>query len=72
MDIRTAARPWHAEFPSPRNKSPGNISRVDRLQKFRSGEEAGVDFLLVDLRQRDHEVRQIPARLYLANHFRVG
>ena len=48
--------PWHAAYPSPRNKDPESISRADLLQRLQAGEKPGVAFLLVDLRRTDHEV----------------
>ena len=62
MATDTTPPPWHAAFPPPRNENPGSISREELLQRFKSGEQAGVDFLLVDLRRLDHEVGLIAAR----------
>jgi hypothetical protein len=49
--------PWHAAYPSPRNKDPDSISRADLLQRLEAGQKPGVDFLLIDLRRTDHEVQ---------------
>lgn len=49
--------PWHAAYPAPRNASPSSISCAELLQYFRDGKKAGKDFILVDLRRNDHEVR---------------
>jgi len=49
--------PWHAAYPAPRNASPSSISRAELLQDFRDGKKVGKEFILVDLRRNDHEVR---------------
>ena len=51
--------PWHEAFPPPKNSSPDSISRADLLQSCKDGKKAGKDFVLVDLRRIDHEVRFI-------------
>ena len=48
--------PWYAAYPSPRHDTSPSISRVEVLQLFRDGQEAGRDFILIDLRRADHEV----------------
>lgn len=45
-----------------------SISPAQLLQKFKSGEEAGVDLLLVDLRRTDHEVNQHALRLSISQN----
>jgi arsenical-resistance protein 2 len=49
--------PWHAAYPKPKNTDPQSISRSEVLKRLDNGEEPGRDFLLVDLRRSDHEVR---------------
>lgn len=49
--------PWHAAYPAPRNAHPASITRAELLQDFRDGKKAGKDFILIDLRRNDHEVR---------------
>ena len=56
MAETSVSGPWHAAYPSPRNKDPDSISRAELLQRLQAGEKPGVDFLLVDLRRTDHEV----------------
>lgn len=51
--------PWHAAYPSPRTTNPQTITRATLLEKLRAGQRPGVDFLLVDLRRTDHEVRYV-------------
>lgn len=51
-------RPWHEAFPAPRTTAP-TISRQEVLQWFREGKKPGKDFVLVDLRRADHEVRPL-------------
>jgi hypothetical protein len=50
---------WHEAYPAPRNQSPKTvIPRQELLQWLQDGQKKpGVDFLLVDLRRTDHEVR---------------
>lgn len=52
-----SAKPWYSAYPSPRNATPEHITRVDLLERMQRGQRPGVDFLLVDLRKNDHEVR---------------
>lgn len=47
---------WHAKYPKPQTEVPKAVSKQDLLARIKSGEKAGVDFLLVDLRRNDHEV----------------
>ncbi|KIW74962.1 hypothetical protein Z517_11733 [Fonsecaea pedrosoi CBS 271.37] len=47
-------KPWHAQFPAPRETAPKAISREDLLERLRQGQRGGRDFLLVDLRRNDH------------------
>jgi hypothetical protein len=50
--------PWHAVYPNPKNTAEA-ISRSEVLERLNHGEQPGRDFLLVDLRRNDHEVRHI-------------
>lgn len=47
--------PWHASYPQPQS-TPGSISARDLLELQKTA-TAGKDYLLVDLRRNDHEVR---------------
>lgn len=48
--------PWHAKYPEPQSK-PRFVSKDDVLKMLRSDDRLGRDFLLVDVRRNDHEVR---------------
>jgi hypothetical protein len=50
--------PWHEAYPNPKNTAE-SISRSEVLERLNHGEQPGRDFLLVDLRRNDHEVRRI-------------
>lgn len=54
----TDTAPWHAKFPAPRSEA-SHLSREELLQWIRADKQAGKDFLLVDLRRTDYEVRGI-------------
>jgi hypothetical protein len=54
----SAELPWHAAYPAPRGAAL-SISREELLQWIREGKQAGKDFLLVDLRRTDYEVRVV-------------
>lgn len=57
--------PWHAAYPPPKHENPPSIRRNEVLQLFRDGKTVGKDFILVDLRRTDHEVRShIQERTY--------
>lgn len=49
--------PWHAAYPAPKHENPPSIRRNEVLQLFRDGKKVGKDFILIDLRRTDHEVR---------------
>lgn len=54
-------QPWHAAYPTPRNAQPGNLTREELIKMIKgSNRVAGRDFVLVDLRRNDHEVRSPP------------
>lgn len=48
--------PWHAAYPPPKS-DPASIHRTELLQWFHEGQKPGKDFMLIDLRRTDHEVR---------------
>lgn len=54
-------KPWHAAYPSPRCQAPASISPTSLLHALQSGRKPGIDFLLIDLRRNDHEVRSAHA-----------
>lgn len=54
-----AEKPWHAAFPPVQCQHVPEISRMELLQMMRDGKQAGVDYLLVDLRRNDHEVQSL-------------
>ena len=47
---------WHDAYPQPREGPPDSIQRDELLDRIRSGQKAGKDFLLIDLRRNDHQV----------------
>jgi len=57
-ETAAAAPPWHAAFPAPKSEVV-TITREEVLGmlKGQTGEVAGKDFVLVDLRRNDFEVR---------------
>ena len=53
-----APPPWYAAYPAPRNKQPDAVTREEVLDMMKSGLSiSGKDFVLVDLRRADREVR---------------
>jgi arsenical-resistance protein 2 len=59
-----ATLPWHAAYPAPRTAEPRGIAREEVLAmlkaQLKDQNSSGLrDFLLVDLRRVDHEVRHI-------------
>ncbi len=48
---------WHAAYPAPRKGDPASITRTQLLHCLDAGQQPGKDFLLVDLRRTDFEVR---------------
>lgn len=53
-----SAMPWHAAYPPPSSTEPGKMTRQQVLSLLKSSDKvAGRDFVLVDLRRNDHEVR---------------
>ena len=51
-----AEKPWHAAYPAPKTIASA-ISRETLLSWMLEGKVAGKDFVLVDLRRTDYEVR---------------
>ena len=56
--MATTDTPWHAAYPAPKSKA-ASLSRQELLQWFRDGKQAGKDFILIDVRRTDYEVRRI-------------
>lgn len=54
--MASEAPPWHAAYPKP-IRTAESISGAEVLEKFNRGEQPGREFLLIDLRKNDHEVR---------------
>lgn len=50
-------KPWYAAYPAPRNHHTGSINRDELLELLNSRKEVGKDFVLIDLRRTDFEVR---------------
>lgn len=57
-ETETKPAPWYAAFPEPQSDLM-NISRAEVLEMLKgsTGEVVGKDFVLVDLRRNDFEVR---------------
>jgi hypothetical protein len=53
----STAPAWHNAYPQPRNDVPNVVTRKAVLGWLQDGQKPGVDFLLIDLRRTDHEVR---------------
>lgn len=49
-------KPWHAAYPAPKNTA-ASVTREVVLSWIQNGKTAGQDFVLVDLRRTDFEVR---------------
>lgn len=54
--------PWHCAYPKPKS-TPGSLTKGELLQLIRERARPGRDFLLVDLRRNDHEVRGSPVSI---------
>ena len=48
--------PWHAAYPTPKNKSPAPIARQEVLGMLHATDKRQKAFVLIDLRRTDHEV----------------
>ncbi|KAH9904974.1 Rhodanese-like domain-containing protein [Xylariomycetidae sp. FL2044] len=56
QDAAAAAPPWHAAFPAPRTTSVDAVTKEEVLELLKnSSKQAGVDYVIVDLRRNDHE-----------------
>ena len=57
MAPETAATPWQAAFPAPKDVELGALGREEVLQMIKSVDGGATrDFVLVDVRRNDHEV----------------
>ncbi|KLU91685.1 hypothetical protein MAPG_10203 [Magnaporthiopsis poae ATCC 64411] len=77
MEPATTIAPWHAAYPAPRNTELLSVTREEVLamleaQREGQGSCKKRDFLLVDLRRVDHEVRHISPFLNLSTPFGPG
>lgn len=55
---QVAIAPWHSVYPPPRDVELKSITREAVLQMMKDSESAAAkDFLLIDLRRTDYEVR---------------
>lgn len=59
-------RPWHANYPSPRNTA-ASILRQEVLQWLQAGKLPGDDYVLVDVRRNDFEVRKSESAMFIVN-----
>ena len=49
-------KPWYEAYPEPSTKTPPTISRQELLKWINEGKLAGKDFIVVDVRGKDHVV----------------
>jgi arsenical-resistance protein 2 len=56
--------PWDPNYPIANNQTPSAISRAEVIKMLEQGQRPGKDFILVDLRQVDHTVRETPLRSF--------
>jgi hypothetical protein len=54
---KSAEVPWHAAYPAVKTASIPTITCKELLRWYEEGKKPGLDFVLVDLRRADHEVR---------------
>lgn len=54
---KTREVPWHAAYPAVRALDLPSITCAELLQWYKEGKRPGSEFVLVDLRRTDHEVR---------------
>ena len=50
-------RPWYEAYPQPSVKTPDQLSKEELLSWIQEGKRAGKDYLVVDVRRDDHNVR---------------
>jgi arsenical-resistance protein 2 len=59
-DASNPMLPWYAAYPALRNQGPARMPRSELLEMIRIGKNiAGKDFILIDLRRNDYEVRYL-------------
>lgn len=56
---RDSAPPWEQIVPQARCISPKSITRHEVLEMLEANQNPGADFLLVDVRKTDHQVKEI-------------
>ena len=61
------SKPWHAAYPAPTTTQPGAVSREEMLELLGTG-VVGKDYVLVDLRRNDYEVRPTAEATHLSRH----
>jgi hypothetical protein len=57
LTAKSAEVPWHAAYPAVKTASIPTITCKELLRWYEEGKKPGLDFVLVDLRRADHEVR---------------
>ena len=57
------SKPWFEAYPEPSTKTPPTISRQELLKWINAGKLAGKDYIVIDVRGKDHVVH--PALLPL-------
>lgn len=55
--LMSTETPWHAAFPAPKS-TPPSLSREELLGWIREGKQVGKDYVLVDVRRNDYEVKE--------------
>ena len=50
------SKPWFEAYPEPSTKAPPTISRQELLKWINEGKLAGKDYVVVDVRGKDHVV----------------
>lgn len=63
-------RPWHTAYPAPTAEA-SSITREIVLSWIRQGKVPGKDFVLIDLRRTDFEVRRNLSELQTTIHQRL-
>jgi hypothetical protein len=59
--------PWHAAYPDTKS-IPSTMTRAELFDMMNSNKKAGVDYVLVDLRRADHEVRRTGLKIWIICH----
>ncbi|KAK4934236.1 hypothetical protein LTR10_024436 [Elasticomyces elasticus] len=65
------ATPLYNAYPKPRNDKPAVVTRNEVLAWLKNGQNPGVDFLLIDLRRTDHQVRREVVALVQPDGFKT-